>query len=114
MEHYVVGHRKDGYCWLLPEIDGDSADDQSLEKGRRFISLAETISASADLPGNVFEVIVDDEGQEALSELRADLHKVHAAPCHGCYWLMDVLVIGPNPICADPDATQKWFKALAG
>lgn len=112
MEHYVIGHRKDGFCWLLPEINADSADDRSLEAARRFVSLAEAVSVSEDLPGNVFEVIVDDEGQEALSELRVDLHKVDAAPYTGCYWLMDGLVIGPNPICADPDSTKNRLKAL--
>lgn len=112
MEQYVVGHCKDSYCWLLPEINGDSADDQSLEAARRFTSLAEAVSVSAELPGDVFEVIVDDKGQETLSELRVDLHKVHAAPFRGCYWLMGGLVIGPNPICADLDATQNRFKAL--
>jgi protein-tyrosine phosphatase len=112
VEHYVVGHRKDGYCWLLPEINGSSADDQNLEAARRFISLTEAVSVSAELPGTVFEVIVDNEGQEALSDLRVDLNKVHAAPYDGCYWLIDGLLIGPNPICADPGVTQNRFKAL--
>ena len=112
VQHYVVGHRKDGYSWLLPEIDGDFADDQNLEVARRFISLAEAISVSEDLPANVFEVIVDSDGQEALAELRVNLHKVHAAPYPGCYWLMDGLVIGPNPICLHPDQTHNRCNAL--
>ena len=105
-EQYVVGHRKDGYRWLLPEIKGDLADDQNLEAAKRFISLTETISVSAELPGYVFEVIVADDGQEALSELWVDLYKVHAMPYEGCFWLMDGLFIGSNPICLDRAATK--------
>ena len=112
VEQYVVGHRKDSYCRLLPEIEGDSADDQNLEAARRFVSLSEAIGVSTKWPGDVFEVIVADDGRKVLSELRVDLLKTQAAPYHGCYWLMDGLLIGPNPICPDPDATQYRFKAL--
>lgn len=108
----MVGHRQDGYNWLLPEIAGEAADDQNLEAARRFVSLAEAVSVSEDLPGDVFEVLVDDQGQETLSELQVDLHKVNAAPYRGCYGLLHGLVVGPNPLCADREATEHRFKAL--
>lgn len=40
------------------------------------------------------------------------MHRVNAAPYHGCYWLMDGLAIGPNPICSHPDETRNRRNAL--
>ena len=55
---------------------------------------------------------MDGDGREVATNLWVDLQKVHEAPYDGCYWLMDGLLIGPNPIRFDRDATEKRIKAL--
>jgi protein-tyrosine phosphatase len=112
LEQYVVGIRENGHIWLLPEISGDSADDRNLDGAKRFTSLSEAITVSTKLLGTVFEIVVADKGQEALSELRVHLQEAQGLPYHGCYWPVDDLLIGPNPICPDSNQTQNRFKAL--
>ena len=108
----VVGHFKDGHCCLLPESEGNSANDQNLGAARRFVSLSEAISVSEGLAGNVFEVIVADDGRKLITELRVDLHKLEEAPYRGCYCLVNGLLIGPTPVWAAFDETQNRINAL--
>ena len=111
-EQFVVGYRNEGYCWLLPEIPDELADDQNLEAARRFASLTEAINASTEHIANVFELIADEQGNEALQEIMVDLDKVNSTPFDSCYWLMDGLLVGPNPICQHPDATEQRVARL--
>ncbi len=106
-EQFVVGCRKDGFCWLVPKVPDEPADDQNLEAARRFASLTEAISVSTKHVANVFEVVIDEHGNESLCELMVDLDNINLAPFDGCYWLMNELCIGPSPICLHPDATEQ-------
>lgn len=111
-ERYVVGRREEGFCWLLPEVEDDAADDQNLAGARRFFSLTEAIASSTEHSANVFEVITDENGVEILHELLIDLDKINTVPFDGCYWLMDNLAMGPNPICLHAAATEQRVKRL--
>ena len=111
-DHYVVGCRKDGLCWLLPAVEGDLADDQDIEAAQRFSSLTEAISASTKLEANVFELILDSYGRATLTELLVDLDKIQSVPYEGCYWLMDGLLVGSNPIAFDPNVTAQRTEGL--
>src|SRR5580704_12886711 len=52
-QQYIVGHRKGGASWFLPEVKGEPADDQNLEAARRFSSLAEALAVSIENSCNV-------------------------------------------------------------
>src|SRR3954451_7238815 len=88
-ERYVVGCREDGFCWLLPEVEGDAADDQNIDAARRFSSLTEAIASSTEHCANVFQISTGENGVEVLDELLIDLDKIKSVPFDSCYWLMD-------------------------
>ncbi len=111
-EQFAVGRRSEGYCWLLPNVPDELADDQNLEAAQRFASLTEAIYASTIHNANVFELIADQQGNETLQEIMIDLDKVNSTPFDSCYWLMDGLLVGPNPICQHPDATEQRVARL--
>jgi hypothetical protein len=111
-EQYVVGRRDEGFCWLLPEVKGNFADDRNLDAARRFSSLTEAIASSTTYGANVFEVIADEKGGEELVELLVDLDKINSVPFDGCYWLIDGLAVGPNPICLYFADTEQRVKRL--
>jgi hypothetical protein len=111
-EQYVVGRREDDFCWLLPEVEGDSADDRNLDAARRFSSLTEAIASSTTCGANVLEVIADGKGGKELFELLVDLDKINTVPFPSCYWLIDGLAVGPNPICRYVADTEQRVKRL--
>ncbi|MEY2502918.1 MAG: hypothetical protein QOI07_3252 [Verrucomicrobiota bacterium] len=111
-ERYVVGRREDGFCWLLPEVEGDAADDQNMDAARRFSSLTEAIASSTEHCANVFQIFTGENGVEVLDELLIDLDKIKSVPFDSCYWLMDKLLIGPNPVCLHPYDTEQRVKRL--
>ena len=47
-----------------------------------------------------------------MTNLWVDLEKVHAVPYEGCVWLMDGLLIGPNPFCLDREDTGRRIQGL--
>ena len=111
-EQYVVGRRDEGFCWLLPEVEGHCADDRNLDAARRFSSLTEAIASSTTYGANVFEVIADGKGGDELFELLVDLAKTNTVPFPSCYWLIDGLAVGPNPICLHVADTEQRVKGL--
>jgi len=111
-EEYVVGRRDGGFCWLVPKIPNEPADDQNLKAAQRFSSLTEAIGVSTAQTANVFELVPDDDGKEVLNEIMIDFDKINSVPFDGCYWLMDKLLIGPNPICLHPEATEQRVARL--
>jgi protein-tyrosine phosphatase len=111
-EQYVVGRRDGGFCWLVPKIPNKPADDQNLEAAQRFSSLPAAIGVSTAQTANVFELVSDDDGKEVLKEIMIDLDKMNSAPFDGCYWLMDRLLIGPNPVCLHLEATEQRVARL--
>jgi protein-tyrosine phosphatase len=111
-ELYVVGRRTEGFCWLLPDAEGDSADDQNLDAARHFSSLTEAIASSTEHCANVFEIIKGEDGIQSLDELLIDLDKIKSVPFDSCYWLMDKILIGPNPICLHACETEQRVKRL--
>jgi protein-tyrosine phosphatase len=113
-EQYAVGRREDGFCWLLPKVPDETADDRNLEAARRFSSLTEAISASIIHGGNVFELIADEQGGEGLEEIMVDLELERNAPYEGCYRvLIDELIAGPTFVCPEEATTQSRVMALA-
>jgi protein-tyrosine phosphatase len=111
-EEYVVGRQDEGFCWLLPEVEGDVADDQNLDAAHRFSSLTEAIVSSTEHCANVFEVITGENGVQVLRELLIDLDKIQSVPFDGCYWLTDNLAMGPNPICLHVAETEQRVERL--
>jgi protein-tyrosine phosphatase len=111
-EQYVVGRRDGRFCWLVPKIPGETADDQNLEAAQRFSSLPEAIGVSTAQTANVFELVTDDDAKEVLNEIMVDLDRINSVPFESCYWLMDKLLVGPNPICLHPHATEQRISGL--
>jgi len=111
-EQYFVGRREDGFCWLLPKVPNEPADDQNLETAQRFSSLTEAIAVSTAQTANVFELVPGDDGKEVLNEIMIDLDKINSVPFESCYWLMDKLLVGPNPVCFHPEATEQRVARL--
>jgi len=112
-EHYVVGRREDGFCWLLPAVAGQQADDQTLETAERLSSLSKAIAASTEYNGNVFE-IMNEDGKLVLHEIMVDRDAIKAMPYDGCYELLDELLAGPSFVCNQWSATQERILRLAG
>ena len=112
MEEYLVGHRKEGFSWFLPEIEGESADDQNLAAARRFSSLGEALAVSIENSCNVFELVAGEHGNKEAEEILIDLEKANSVPYEKCYWLMDDLLIGPNPICRELSQTEQHMARL--
>jgi protein-tyrosine phosphatase len=111
-EEYLVGHRKDGFSWFLSEIKGEPADDQNLEAARRFSSLAEALAVSTEHSCNVFELVADEQGNKTAEEILIDLEKAESVPYDGCFWLMDDLLFGPNPISLESAQTEQHVARL--
>lgn len=111
-ERYVIGRQSDGFCWLLPEVEADTADDQNLDAARHFSSLTEAIAVSTEHCANVFEITTDKNGGQTLDELLIDLDKIESVPVDGSYWLMDNLAMGPNPVALHPADTEQRVRRL--
>lgn len=111
-DHYVVGCRTDGSSWLLPAVEGDSADDQNIEAAQHFLSLTEAVSAAIRFEANVFELVLDPHGRLTVVELLVDLDHVQSVPYEGCYFLTDGLLAGSNPIGRNRDVTAQRIEGL--
>ena len=113
VEQYVIGRReKNGFCWLVPAVAGQQADDQNLDAAEKFTSLIEAIAASTEYCVNVFEVVTD-EGRSVLQEIMVDRHKIDSMPFDGCFELMDQLLAGPSFVCNHWRLTQERILRLA-
>ena len=97
-EEYVVGCRKEGFCWLLPQIGGERADDRNVDAAQKFTSLAAAIEASNEYAGNVFELAVAND-KYVLHEIKVEPAEIERMPYDGCYELLDALIAGPSFVC---------------
>jgi hypothetical protein len=112
-ELYVIGRReKQEFCWLVPAIAGEQADDQNLDAAEKFTSLTKAIAASTEYCVNVFEV-VNKDGRTVLDEIMVDLDKIKAMPYEGCYELLDQLLAGPSFVCNHSNLTQERILRLS-
>ena len=64
---YCVGHKTEGFCWLLGIEEGEPADDGSIEIARRFSSIEEADKAAEEHGGSVYQ-IVDEKAWPAILE----------------------------------------------
>lgn len=109
---YVVGYRTDGFCSLVCEVEGESADDRDLFYARRFSSLLDAQAAADQHAVSVFEV-VGEEGQETLREITVDLGRAHAMPFANCYLVAERLFAGPSFLAGSHTDTQERLTSLA-
>ena len=108
---YVVGHREEEFCSLLPTTAGEEADDQNLELAKRFESLPDAIAASTETGLNVFEVS-RESGQPVLTELLVDIESIDTMPFEGAYQLTDDLLAGPSFVGSNRIETENRIEAL--
>ena len=104
---YVVGYR----TALLPQVQGDHADDLDLEAARKFTVLDDAVEASELHGGSVFK-IVTEHGETKLRELMVDLGRVAGVPYDRCYRIGDHLLIGPSFVRESEAETQVRIAAL--
>ena len=109
---YVIGHKSGEFCFLVPEIEGESADDQNLETAKRFNSLREAIKASDDLSCSVFEIFAV-KGGESIRELQVDLDLIARVPYPDCYHVRDFLLAGPSFAALSDEVTISRLARLA-
>jgi hypothetical protein len=112
-QQFVVGRRENGFCWILPRNNEESADDQNLESARIFSSLPDAILASAEHNCSVFEIL-SGPTESALKELMVDLRAIEAMPFEGCYPVMeDDFIAGPSFVRRDWHTTEGRLLRLA-
>ena len=109
---YVIGHKSEEFCFLVPEIGCESADDQNLESAKRFDSLLGAIEASVDLSYSVFEIVVEQD-VERVRELQVDLGLIERVPYPDCYYVRDSLLVGPTFATLSNEVTISRLARLA-